>query len=77
MFNKINSWGNHETYNYVISKHPFIKFFKDLFNTENLEELHLKSKDYNEVKDYLDLGHLNDRDTDLHKIFYNDILTEL
>jgi perosamine synthetase len=75
MFNKINSWGNHETYNYVISKHPFIKFFKDLFNTENLEELHLKSKDYNEVKDYLDLGHLNDRDTDLHKIFYNEIKT--
>jgi len=75
MFNRINSWGNHETYNYVTSKHPFIKFFKDLFNTENLEELHLKSKDYNEVKDYLDLGHLNDRDTDLHKIFYNEIKT--
>ena len=75
MFNKINSWGNHQTYNYDINKHPFIKFFKELFDTENLDELHLKSKDYNDVKNFLDLGHLNDRDTDLHKIFYNEIKT--
>ena len=44
MFNKINSLGNHQTYNYDINNHPFIKFFKELFDTENLDELHLKYK---------------------------------
>ena len=50
-----------------------MQYFKTLFNEENLEQLFLKSNDYNEVKDELHLGHLNDRDTDLHKVFYSDI----
>lgn len=73
MFIKLSTCGNHATYKYDIEKHPFIKFFKDLFDIENLEELYLKSSDYNMVKDMIHIGHLNDRDTDLHKIFYNDI----
>ena len=57
-----------------MSKHNFVDFFKELYETKNLEELHLKSNDYNEVKDNLESGNLNG-DTDLHKIFYNEIKT--
>jgi len=76
MFKQKISWGDHTIYQYDINKHPFIKFFKQLFNEENLDNLHLKSEDYKQVKDYLNLGHLNDRDTDLHKVFYNHIKTD-
>ena len=68
-----SKWGNHEIYTFDIKKHNFINFFKKLYKTEKLDMLHLKSDDYNKVKDTLDLGYLNDRDTDLHKIFYDQI----
>jgi perosamine synthetase len=73
MFGLKSEWGDHKIYNYDINKHPFIEYFKNLFEEENLDELHLKSKDYQEVKDVLNLGYLNDKDTDLHRIFYEDI----
>ena len=73
MFKQKRIWGDHSIYHYDLNKHEIVQYFKTLFNEENLEQLFLKSNDYNEVKDYLHLGHLNDRDTDLHKIFYNDI----
>ena len=73
MFNLKDSFGDHKIFNYDIEKHPFINYFKNLFNENELDKLHLKSQDYNEVKDVLNLGYLNDKDTDLHKIFYNDI----
>ena len=73
MFTHKTTWGDHSIYKYDLSKHQFVQYFKNLFKVENLEKLHLKSNDYNQVKDYLHLGHLNDRDTDLHKIFYSDI----
>ena len=73
MFNLKSKWGDHKIYNFDINKHPFIEYFVKLFNEEDLENLHLKSKDYNKVKDVLKLGYLNDKDTDLHNIFYNDI----
>ena len=73
MFKKKTTWGDHSIYQYDLSKHKFVQYFKTLFNEDNLEQLHLKSNDYIKVKDYLHLGHLNDRDTDLHKIFYNNI----
>ena len=44
-------------------------FLAFLFDEINLDILHLKSKDYNEFKDVLELGYINDKDTDLHKIF--------
>ena len=73
MFNLKSKWGDHKIYTYDLNKHPFIDYMKKLFNEKKLDELHLKSNDYNEFKDVLDLGYLNDKDTDLHKIFYNDI----
>tara|TARA_Y100000389_G_C17470236_1_gene529780 strand:+ start:1982 stop:3826 length:1845 start_codon:yes stop_codon:yes gene_type:complete len=73
MFNLKETWGNHKIFNYDIKKHPFINYLKELFNENELDNLHLKSQDFNEVKDVLNLGYLNDKDTDLHNIFYNDI----
>ena len=73
MFNIKSEWGNHKIYNYDISKHPFMDYFTKLFDEVDLEQLHLKSNDYQDVKEVLNLGYLNDKDTDLHRIFYKDI----
>jgi perosamine synthetase len=73
MFNHINTWGDHKIYSYDIYKHPFIQYFKDLYNEDQLNMLHLKSQDYKYLKNKLDLGGLNEIDTDLHIKFYNDI----
>jgi len=73
MFKYKNIWGGHKTYTYDIQKHTFIQYFKNLYNEEQLDMLHLKSKDYQYLKDKLELGGLNEIDTDLHITFYNDI----
>ena len=73
MFIHKESWGDHKIYSYNIKEHKLIKYFKNLYDEENLDMLHLKSKDYNLLKDKLDLGGLNEIDTDLHIKFYNDI----
>ena len=73
MFILKEKWGDHKIYKYNTNKHPFIKYFNNLYNEEKLDELHLKSINYNYLKDKLDLGGLNEIDTDLHKIFYNEI----
>ena len=70
MFNLKETIGDHKIYNYSIIKHPFIKYISSLFNNKPLDMLHLSSSDYNNVKEHLDMGHLNDRDTDLHAQFY-------
>ena len=75
MFNLKNEWGDHKIFSYDILQHKFIKYFKELYNEENLSMLHLKSTDYNYLKDKIDLGGLNEIDTDLHIKFYNDIKT--
>lgn len=75
MFKHKNTIGDHQIFSYDTTKHPFIKYFKDLYNEENLHMLYLKSKDYEFLKDKLELGGLNEVDTDLHKKFYNDIKT--
>ena len=73
MFNLINTKGDHKIYNFDVSKHKFLEFFQELYNYQNLDNLHLISKDYQESKEYSKLGFFNDRDTDLHKIFYQEI----
>ena len=75
MFKHKNTWGDHKIFSYDIKKHPFIQYFKNLYDEENLSILHLKSKDYQYLKDKLELGGLNEIDTDLHNKFYNDIKT--
>jgi perosamine synthetase len=75
MFKIKNKCGNHKIYSYNIQKHKFINYFKELYKEENLSMLHLKSKDYQYLKDKLELGGLNEIDTDLHIKFYNNIKT--
>ena len=77
MFNLKETWGNHKIFNYDIKKHPFINYLKELFNENELDNLHLKSQDFNEVKDVLNLGYLNDKDTDLHNIYYKDLYMQV
>ena len=57
-------------------KHNFKQYFTDLYQEVELDMLHQKSSDYNNLKNNLTLGVMNDRDTDLHKIFYTDIKTK-
>jgi perosamine synthetase len=73
MFTLKTSEGDHKIFEYNIQKHPFIKYFNNLYNEEKLDMLHLKSSDYNYLKDKLELGGLNEIDTDLHIKFYDDI----
>jgi len=73
MFIYKNNWGDHNIFTYEVEKHPFIKYFKNLYNEENLNMLHLKSEDYKYLKHRIKSGALNEIDTDLHKKFYNEI----
>ena len=65
--------GQHSIYQYSTENHRFIEYFNKLFNCYQLEKLHLQSDDYNNYKDIANLGFLNDRDTDLHNLFYKEI----
>ena len=73
MFVKVSELGNHQIYKYDIDKHDFIDYFKKLYKEQNLSMLHLKSNDYNLLKHKVNLGGLNEIDTDLHRKFYENI----
>ena len=73
MFCLKKHWGDHKIYTFNTEENDFLHYFQELFGENQLDMLHLKSSDYNSAKDMIKMGHLNDRDTDLHKIFYNDI----
>jgi perosamine synthetase len=59
--------GNHIVYNIDKQKHKFLEYFKDLYNYDELNQLHVKSFDFYNIKN------LNDFESDLHKFFYKDI----
>jgi perosamine synthetase len=65
--------GKHNIYTYDLNNFEFINFFKKIYKTNNLENLHLESTDYNKYIDKYDSYKLNDNDTDLHNIFYDKI----
>ena len=71
--NFVKNIGNHNIYEYDIKKHPFIDFFSNLYSTTNFDNLHLNSKDYKKYENLLDIGFLNDCQTDLHDLFYQKI----
>ena len=77
MFKFKSQWGDHKIYNYDINKHQFLEYFQKLYDEKQLNMLHLKSKSYNYVKDKLNLGGLNEIDTDLHNIFYKKIKSDI
>jgi perosamine synthetase len=64
-----SSWGEHKILNYDINKHKFIEYFQELYNTTDLTRLHLLNDNYTKEG-------LCDIETELHKIFYNDIKTK-
>jgi perosamine synthetase len=68
-----HTFGHHQIFKIDSNYHKFREYFSNLFKFDDLENLHLKSKDYDDNKHKLTEGGLSDIDTDLHKIFYNDI----
>jgi perosamine synthetase len=59
-------FGEHSIMSYDTKAHPFRQYFESLYETQDLEHLHLKSS--------ADLSsNLQDVETDLHKKFYADI----
>lgn len=75
MFTLKREWGDHKIYSYDVQRHPFVSYFEYLYEEENLETLHLKSKDYHARKEVACMGALNDVDTDLHSKFYTHLKT--
>lgn len=67
------SWGDHEIHNFDKTKHQFLEYFEKLFNCKNLSQAHLLSQDYLKNRDNLQDGLLSDKETDLHKLFYQNI----
>lgn len=67
MFEFQYKFGQHSVYTIDIIRHKFLEYFHDLYSTHELENLHLKS-----VDEYT-RENISDVETDLHKIFYNDI----
>ena len=76
MFKLDSEWGDHKIFTYCTEKFQFLEYFQNLFDEKQLDMLHLRSKDYNEIRDVVSMGYLNDRDTDLHQIFYHNIKTD-
>ena len=71
MFEIIKEWGDHKVYKYDTCNNKFLQFFETLYETTDLSNLHNKSIDFNELK--FKEGLLDDRETDLHKKFYQKI----
>ena len=69
MFELKESRNEHHVYSYCTKKHPFINFFEKLYNVpqNKLNKIFMKSNDFKNSTI------LNDIDTDLHNIFYNNI----
>lgn len=72
MFTLKREFGDHKIYSYDTSKYDFRKFLCDLYETEDLEHLHLKSKEYTQFLNK-ELTKLEDVETDIHKKFYTSI----
>lgn len=68
LFSTKNTFGDHTITTYDVQAHPFREYFESLYETQDLEHIHLTSS--------ADLSsNLQDVETDLHKKFYADIKT--
>lgn len=74
MFEVVKEWGHHKVYNYNTNNNRFLEFFENLYDTKDLSSLHEISIDFKELKNKN--GQLDDRETDLHKKFYNKIKSD-
>jgi perosamine synthetase len=59
-------FGHHNIYKIDTEKHNFLQYFIDLYKYDNLQQLHT-------ISSSCPSDNLSDKETDLHKIFYNDI----
>lgn len=66
-------FGNHLILSIDTEKHQFIEYFKELYDCQDLSNIHIMSSDYKKNIDKIKENSLFDTDTDLHGIFYNDI----
>ena len=64
----------HNIYNYDVSRHGFLQYFLDLYETDTLDSIHNRSETYNDVSNNI-CDKLSDVETDLHRLFYKDIKT--
>ena len=55
-----NKIGQHNIFKIEIEKHSFLEYFRNLFDCENLQQLHLKSED----------ALLNNNLSDIHLTYY-------
>jgi len=65
-FINLEKFGQHYIYKYPKESHLFLEYFQNLYKTKELDKLHLLSSEENIV---------GEKDTDLHKKFYDDIKT--
>ncbi len=68
-FTEKRRFGQHTIYSYDQTKHRFREFFEELYNTKELNKLHLTSADYQKEG-------LCDIETELHKRFYREIKSQ-
>jgi perosamine synthetase len=66
MFTIKRTFGDHSVLSLDTTKHKFAEFFKNLYKTEELNKLHLKSTEFSGEN-------LSDIETSLHKTFYTEI----
>ena len=66
----ISARGDHKVLSYDTDTFPFVNYFHELFGTQDLGKLHLSSELYQAMQDKLELGGLNEIDTDLHTKVY-------
>jgi perosamine synthetase len=76
MFKTKRSFGDHTVLQYDTESYKFKEYLQQLFNTTDLENLHLQSQEY---QSYLNgsLKSLENVETDIQKKFYKDIKTNL
>jgi hypothetical protein len=75
MFKLKTEIGQHKIFSYENDVFGLKEVFQRLYNYTDLENIHLISSDYEKYKDQVSDGVLSDRDTDLHRIFYDNIKT--
>jgi perosamine synthetase len=68
MFTVKKTIGQHSILQYDKTKHSFLEYFESLYQTKELDKLHLLSDEYTKEG-------ISDMETELHKRFYHDIKT--
>jgi perosamine synthetase len=71
-FDKKSSFGDHTLYTYNTDKYDFRGFLQSIFSTDDLSQLHLQCKEYQDFQNGI-LPDLQDIETDIHKKFYKAI----